>query len=347
MPATEGGLTADRGKGVRDCLKLLLRIFRGTIDKASASVLPILTKVKPNEPFEPLGLQGTVNDIFDALVFEDYVKGLDLSTEVTMFLRSFLRSKKCADDLDAVAAEDFKKFEKFEESNASKMSYQDLYQVFLEFKAIMKFKDSFEFTVVDPLDRLIKNDDDEVVSTKVNDFKEDYIRKRPFIDGSQMQAPLNPIEYETLKQLFIDERKRIAVTGAAMLQKLQSSQHKDFKAANLRNHNHVKEYQANLAFFIEHQLFPEAEKERDELEAYLRGYDIQILPEKIASCLNNRGVVISSLVRYLLHQRQEMNYIKLAKSLREVFDQFRSFDQSEVNEEEAQDLAKTKQEAYQ
>ena len=70
IPGTKESFLESRGDGLRKLLKLLQRIFRGSIDKLGSCIHPIVTQVNPKHEFEIDELQCDFDKIFD-----NYLKG--------------------------------------------------------------------------------------------------------------------------------------------------------------------------------------------------------------------------------------------------------------------------------
>ena len=95
---------------------------------------------------------------------------------------------------------------------------------------------------------------------------------------------------------------------------------------SLRNHEKVKELEANLNFFIEHKLLKHAEKLNERLKENLEQMDLKYQLIRYTKDQNQQEELINKTLIYLVNKRQSMNYLKLVENLIKLHQQFENFE---------------------
>ena len=111
---------------------------------------------------------------------------------------------------------------------------------------------------------------------------------------------------------------------------------------NLRQSKNVKEFQTNLDFFIKHKLIRQAEKEKIRLDHYLEQFELQRDMMQITQSLSIVAELIDKMLKNLIHQRLNMNYFQLVKTMKDIIDQFAQFDSKAKSTEQETEIEELK-----
>ena len=110
-------------------------------------------------------------------------------------------------------------------------------------------------------------------------------------------------EYQELISLFETEFKEIGDISEELIQDLMQSDGNHESETSLRNHEKVKELEANLNFFIEHKLLKHAEKLNERLKENLEQMDLKYQLIRYTKDQNQQEELINKTLIYLVNKR--------------------------------------------
>lgn len=200
MPLIQQQLSADRGHGFKQQIRLLEKIYPGSIADLKDSIQPVLTKVSPfDSHFSIEDIRDNIQMQVDEVLVKQEIKRLDLPEDLE-------DESEMPEDISNIY-------------DPQERSYEELKELFDQVQGFRNFcygiGESIE--VCDPLDRDILGSLEENQAIKVADLAKKICDLKP-IPGRELSDPLDQRHYMKLLAMFQDQKRKIRVQGEKMLQ---------------------------------------------------------------------------------------------------------------------------------
>lgn len=176
IPIPYKSLEGQRGKAVKDHIKMLLHVFKGNIKDVATSIQPVLTQVKPRESnFDLHTVQGNIKLQIDAML-KNHFRDQYQMTPDEIKLISTDGNTELPNSVEEIFKVFIQKRKERQDRQQDVMDIEEFKQICTEVNDINQFVHQFvcSIAVCDPLDRKIlaeydESDEDQDISQLRNE----------------------------------------------------------------------------------------------------------------------------------------------------------------------------------
>lgn len=291
-----------------------MRTFQKSSTEISNSIIPVLTKVKPDDPeFDYEVFQSDMTEIMD--------NNLDL------YLKQMQNSAVDSEAQSKITEEDIQQFEENKSRDQIEPHKLPILKDYCERK---KFFDSFvsRMVICDPLDRIgdpNRGGNPELYpatnhqkALKVEELKEALFGTQTFQGGEQLQVSLPSEMYYKLKEIIENERNQIKELAENNYLEI-AKEYGDLTCDKFGDFPRVKSLLQTLKFFDEENLLNFIKEEIVDYEDFINNVN------KIGESHKKEGSTIDEKIcihdfESLILRRSQKNYVSVVRILYEILE---------------------------